>query len=175
MICSCGLPHMKESGRNFSFILAWQVCGEAGIKTRQYPEWFPEELHVLRFFHVKRESGRNYFSSVRMTAGLQGNRYINQAVSGIVSGRITYNSGFLSDSRTHEAILLMYTVRPSAVSCIRSGKRLPEFPDHPSPYRCHFPVCRMEASGTDMEIRAGMCIFCRKQPGRPGNIQSSAS
>ena len=26
-----------------------QVCGEAGIKTRQYPERFPEELHVIRF------------------------------------------------------------------------------------------------------------------------------
>ncbi len=42
----------------------------------------------------------------------------------------------------------MYAVRLSAVSSIRSGKRLPEFPDHPSPYRYLFTVCHMDLSGT---------------------------
>ncbi len=59
----------------------------------------------------------------------------------------------------------MYAVRLSAVSSIRSGKRLPEFPDHPSPYRYLFTVCHMDLSGTGTKAGAGMCIFCRKQPG----------
>ena len=49
----------------------------------------------------------------------------------------------------------MYAVRLSAVSSIRSGKRLPEFPDHPSPYRYLFTVCHMDLSGTGTKTGGG--------------------
>ena len=52
---------------------------------------YPEELHVIRFLHVKREYGRN-FSSVRMRAGLRVSGYKNHAVSGMVPGKIMCHS-----------------------------------------------------------------------------------